>query len=185
MVKSKDDYDKRMDDSRFKNFDKVLDPSYGQKQYQILIVGLLLVCTVFAVTTIFNTLNTPKESAQQLYDDGLNITYIPEIKSFSITFSNPKSDSLLLMTSIKIPFDTSTADPYLNVYQYSTSEFPANITYVPSQKVTNINHIVTVTLMKKTGNYTYIYSVIPDTEDKMWQGTGQYVKQINEVFNKT
>lgn len=185
MVKAKDDYKRRMDDSRFKNFDKVLDPSYGQKQYYILIIGLLIVCSLFMVTTILNTLNAPKESVQQLYEDGLNISYIPEVKSFSITFTNPKIDSLSLIASIKIPFDTSTADPYLNVYQYSTSEFPANITYTPSQKVANLNHIVTITLIKETGNYTYIYSTIPDTDDKMWQGTGKYVKQINEVFNKT
>jgi len=185
MVKAKEDYKRRMDDSRFKDFDKVLDPSYGQKQYYILILGLLIVCSIFMVTTILNALNPPEETIKQLYEEGLNISYMPEVKSFSITYLDPKHDSLTLITSIKIPFDTSTADPYLNVYQYSTSEFPANITYAPSQKVANINHIVMVTLIKETGNYTYVYSTIPETEDKMWQGTGKYVKQIGEVFNKT
>jgi hypothetical protein len=186
MVKAKNDYDRRMDDSRFKNFDKVLDPSYGQKQYYILIAGLFIICIIFAATTIFNALNAPTASSQQvLYEEGLNISYMPEYKIFSITYSNPKNDVSSIITSIKVPYDTYTSDPYLKVYDYSTSKFPANITYTPSQKVSNLNHIVTVTLIKEAGNYTYAYSTIPDTEDKMWQGTGQYVKKINEVLNKT
>jgi len=42
MVKSKDDYDARKDDSRFSKFDKMLDPSYGQKQFYVLATGLII-----------------------------------------------------------------------------------------------------------------------------------------------
>jgi hypothetical protein len=58
-----------------------------------------------------------------------------------------------------------------------------NITYAPPSKVSTLNHIVLVTLIKNTGNYTYTYTVTPDMENKMWEGTGKYLQQIEEMLN--
>jgi hypothetical protein len=183
MVKLKDDYKEESEDSRFKEFDKQLDPSYGQKQYYILLLGLAIIFIIFTITTIIgmssSLSNTPP------YEAGLNISYIPNDKIFSITFTNPQNDTLLLASLIQVPFDVQTPNSnYLTVYQYSSSKFPININYTPSERILNINHFVTVTLIKDTGNYTYIYSVIPDTENKMWSGSGKYIQQIEGVFNK-
>lgn len=187
MVKAKSDYDRRMDDSRFEKFDKAVDPSNNQKQYYILIAGIILLCGFFAITTSINYMNTSAQPGDTTsFEKGLNISYKPDEKIFSITFSNPDNDTTHLITDIKIPFDTqSTTMPYLTVYEYSTSEFPVNITYTPAPKSSNIGHSVTVTLVKSTGNYTYTYSIIPDTENKMWQGTGQYIHKVQEIFNQT
>jgi len=187
MVKAKNDYDKRMDDSRFKNFDKMLDSSYGKKQYYILIIGLIIIGIMLFSSITTNYFNPPEiNEVQTLYEKGLNISYSPEYKLISITFSNPNIDTTSFSTIIQIPFDMSQSTTnYIPVYEYSTSKFPVNITYSPSPKISNINHIILVTLIKDTGNYTYTYSVIPDTENKMWQGTGQYIQKITEVFNKT
>jgi hypothetical protein len=128
----------------------------------------------------------PSPQEEIVYEEGLNISYTPNEKMFSITFSNPNNDTINLATTIKIPFDTQSASmPYLTVYEYSTSEFPANITYFPAKKTSHIGHTVTVTLIKDTGNYTYAYSIIPDTENKMWEGTGKYIEGVQELFNQT
>ena len=187
MIKAKSDYDRRMDDSRFEKFDKAVDPSNNQKQYYILIAGIILLCGFFAITTSINYMNTSAQPGDITnYEKGLNISYNPDDKLFYILFSNPNNDTYNLATNIKIPFDSQSATvPYLTVYEYSTSNFPANITYAPASKASNIAHTVTVTLVKSTGNYTYAYSIIPDTENKMWQGTGQYINKIQEVFNQT
>ena len=104
-----------------------------------------------------------------------------------ITFSNPDNDTLKLATLIQVPYDAASQSNlrYIQVYDYSTSKFPINITYTPSPKIANLQHIVLVTLVKETGNYTYTYSVIPDTENKMWEGTGKYVNRVQEAFNIT
>lgn len=188
MVKAKSDYNRRMDDSRFEKFDKALDPSNNQKQYYILVAGIVLLCGFFAITTSLNYMDTTNQPGGDTpnFEKGLNISYTPDNKMFSIKFDNPNNDTMNLNTNIKIPFDTESATmPYLTVYEYSTSEFPANITYLPAPKSSNIAHTVTVTLVKYTGNYTYAYSIIPDTENKMWEGTGQYIHKIEEMFNQT
>lgn len=186
MVKANDNnYDKRIDDSRFKKFDKVLDPSRGQKQFYILLIGILVIGGIFLISTSMNYLDTSIQSADPvLYEKGLNMSYSPNEKLILISFSNPNNDTSKLLTVIQVPFDTTqTAIRYIPVYEYSSSDFPLNITYAPSQKISNINHVILITLIKETGNYTYTYSVIPDTENKLWQGTGKYVQQITEVFN--
>lgn len=187
MVKSKDDYDARKDDSRFSKFDKMLDPSYGQKQFYVLATGLIILAIAFMITTIIPYYSdTTNQTTKSLYENGLNISYIPQNKTFYISFTNPHEDTLDFKSRIQIPFDSqNSAMPYLSVYEYSTTKFPVNITYTPSEKVLNINHIVIVTLIKETGNYTYAYNVIPETENRMWDGTGKYIKQINEVFNRS
>lgn len=185
MVKSKEDYDKRMDDSRFKNFDKVLDPAYGQKQYYILMAGLILMCVLLATPVILTYINASEQSeVSSIYENGLNISYEPSEKSMYIIFSNPNNDTLKLVTLIQVPYDAASQTNlrYIQVYDYSTSKFPINITYTPSPKIANLQHIVLVTLVKETGNYTYTYSVIPDTENKLWEGTGQYLDKITGVF---
>jgi hypothetical protein len=185
MVKSKEDYSRRMNEDRFKNFDKAIDTTSGQKQYFVLLVGLVVIGIVFVATSSINLMTTVNNHTESnLYEDGLNISYIPSDKMFHIDFSNPQSDTMTLMTLIQVPFDPQTGSAYLKVYEYSTNKFPVNITYIPSQKSSNLNHIVTVTLIKETGNYTYAYSVIPDTENKMWQGTGQYLDQITGLFKQ-
>jgi hypothetical protein len=186
MVKTKDNNcDKKIDDSRFKDFDKVLDPSYGQKQFSILLIGLLVIGGIFLITTSLNYFDTTTQITNSiLYEKGLNISYSPDDKLISISFSNPNNDTLNLLTFIQVPFDTTQSTTrYIPVYEYSTSKFPLNITYSPAQQISNINHIVLVTLVKETGNYTYSYSVIPDTENKMWRGTGQYLQKISKVIN--
>jgi len=186
MVKAKDDYDKRMDDSRFAKFDKVLDPTYGQKQFNILIIGLLFIGSLIFVTTAVNYIGISSQNVTNttLYEEGLIMSYSPEEKLFHISFTNPHNDTTSLSALIKIPFDSqSPTNPYLSVYDYSTSTFPVNITYAPAAKVLNVNYISIVTLVKETGNYTYTYIVIPDTENKMWQGTGKYLDQITKVLN--
>ena len=184
MVKSKTDYDKRMDDARFENFDKVLDPSYGQKQFNILIAGIIVICCILFVTTALNYIEPTKTNETSLYEDGLTISYIPNDKLFKIEFTNPKEDTTGLSTTIKVPFDSMTSQiTYINVYEYSTTKFPTNITYIPSVKSSSATHTVMVTLLKDSGNYTYTYSILPDTENRMWQGTGKYVERISEVFN--
>jgi hypothetical protein len=184
MVKAKTNYDKRMDDSRFENFDKVLDPSYGQKQFNILIIGIIVICCILFITTTLNYLEPTKHIEPSLYEDGLNISYIPSDKLFHITFSNPKVDTLGMSTIIKAPLDSTTSPAtYITVYEYSTTEFPANITYYPSIKASSATHTVLITLLKSSGNYTYTYSIIPDTENRMWDGTGKYIEKLSEVFN--
>lgn len=191
MVKSKDDYDKRTNDSRFEKFDRILDPSYGKKQYYILLAGLIIMGVILSITTSTSYLNTSSQPAESLYENGLNISYTPNEKMFHILFSNPENDTITATTSIKIPFDSqsstfdssSTMTPYLTVYEYSTSKFPMNVTYAPPSKVSTLNHIVLVTLIKNTGNYTYTYTVTPDMENKMWEGTGKYLQQIGEILN--
>ena len=188
MVKAKDDYDKRMDDSRFKNYDKVLDPSYGQKQYYILMAGIILMCVMLAIPVVLTYVNASEQSAvSSIYENGLNISYEPSEKSMYITFSNPNNDTLKIATLIQVPYDAASQANlrYIQVYDYSTSKFPTNITYTPSLKIANLQHIVLVTLVKETGNYTYTYSVIPDTENKLWEGTGQYIDKITKVFNSS
>lgn len=184
MVKAKSDYDKRMDDSRFKNFDKVLDPSYGQKQYYILVIGLCVLGVMLVASIATPYMNPSSTETPVLYEEGLNISYIPSEKIISITFSNPNHDTSALVADIQVPFDTTMVQPtkYISAYAYTTTEFPVNISYSPSQKISNINHITLVTLVKETGNYTYTYSVIPDVDNKMWQGTGQYLDKIAGVF---
>jgi hypothetical protein len=188
LVKAKNDYDKRMDDSRFKNFDKVLDPSYGQKQYYILMAGIVLMCAMLATPMILTSINSSQQSAiSSIYENGLNISYEPSDKAMYISFSNPNNDTLNLISTIQVPFDIASQSNlrYIQVYDYSTSKFPTNIIYLPSPKIANFQHIVLVTLVKETGNYTYTYSVIPDTENKLWEGTGQYVEKITKVFNQS
>lgn len=188
MVKAKDDYDKRMDDSRFKNFDKVLDPSYGQKQYYILMAGLIFTCILLATPIVLTYVNASSEAEiSTIYENGLNISYEPSEKLMYITFSNPNNDTLKLATLIQVPYDAASQSNlrYIQVYDYSTSKFPINITYAPSPKIAYLQHIVLVTLVKETGNYTYTYSVIPDTENKLWEGTGQYIEKITKVFNSS
>jgi hypothetical protein len=188
LVKAKDDYDKRMDDSRFKNFDKVLDPSYGQKQYYILVAGLIFVCVMLATPMVLTYMNSSQQAtASSIYENGLNISYEPSNKVMYVTFSNPNNDTLNLITTIQVPYDAASQANlrYIQVYDYSTSKFPTNITYSPSPKISNLQHIILVTLVKETGNYTYTYSAIPDTENKLWEGTGQYVDKITKVFNQS
>jgi hypothetical protein len=38
-----------------------------------------------------------------------------------------------------------------------------------------------VTLIKNTGNYTYIYTTIPETENKLWDGMGKYINDIKNI----
>lgn len=188
MVKAKSDYDKRMDDSRFTKFDKVLDPAYGQKQYYILVIGLILICTMLIIPVILTYVNSSHQSEVELiYEDGLNISYTPSEKLMYITFTNPNNDTLRLITLIQVPYDINSQSNlrYIPAYEYSTSKFPVNITYSPSPKIANLQHITLVTLIKETGNYTYTYSVIPDTENKLWEGTGKYVNKVQEAFNIT
>lgn len=186
MVKSKEDYDRRQDDSRFKNFDKVLDPSYGQKQYYILIVGIIFVLAMLITPLVLTSINASDQKAvESIYEDGLNISYTPSEKLFHIDYTDPNHNTLNLITLIQVPYDAASQTNlrYIPVYEYSTSKFPTNITYSPSPKISNFNHIVLVTLVKETGNYTYTYSVLPDTENKLWEGTGQYIDKITKVFN--
>jgi hypothetical protein len=188
LVKAKDDYDKRMDDSRFKNFDKVLDPSYGRKQYYILMAGLIFTCVMLATPVVLTYMNSSQQTAATYsYENGLNISYEPSEKVMYITFSNPNNDTLNLVTTVQVPYDAASQTNlrYIQVYDYSTSKFPTNITYTPSTKIAYLQHIVLVTLIKETGNYTYTYSVIPETENKLWEGTGQYVDKITKVFNQS
>src|SRR5512138_1717663 len=106
MVKSKDDYERRKDDSRFKNFDKVLDPTYGQRQYYILILGIIVVCGMLVASALLNSMSASKEAdTKVLYEDGLNISYVPEDKVFSVTFDNPKQDTIAVSTLVQVPFD--------------------------------------------------------------------------------
>jgi hypothetical protein len=123
MVKSKDDYEQKKDDSRFKNFDKVLDPSYGQKQYYILILGLFIVFSMILLPAIINSTSPKETETKILYENGLNISYIPEDKIFSVIFTNPKQDTLAVTTLIQVPFDLQTStSTYLTVYEHTSSE---------------------------------------------------------------
>lgn len=188
MIKEKENYDKRTDDSRFKRFDKLIDPAYGKKQYYILMAGLVLMCIMLATPLILTSINASSQAeVSMIYENGLNISYEPSEKLMYITFSNPNTDTLKLTTLIQVPYDAASQANlrYIQVYDYSTSKFPVNITYLPSPKIANLQHIVLVTLVKETGNYTYTYSVIPDTENKLWEGTGQYIEKITKVFNQT
>lgn len=147
--------------------------------------GIIIVCAMLISNIFLTSFTTPNAETTSLYENGLNISYIPENKIFSITFTNPKTDTITLSTLIQVPFDTQTVTPtYLTVYEYSSSEFPINITYSPYERVASVTHFVTVTLIKETGNYTYVYTVVPDTENKLWKETGKYIKQIKSVFNK-
>jgi hypothetical protein len=186
MVKSKNDYDARKDDSRFAKFDKMLDPTYGQKQFYVLVIGLIILSSMLILTMVVPYFNASNETTKSLYDDGLNISYIPSEKLFHISFTNPHNDTLNFVSHIKVPFDSqNSAMPYLSVYEYSTTKFPVNITYVPSTNLMNVNHITIVTLIKENGNYTYAYTIIPETENNLWQGTGKYIEQIQGVFNRS
>jgi hypothetical protein len=184
MVKPKENYDKSSDDSRFEKFDKILDPTYSQKQFYILAIGIFVVCCIFAATTIINSLNAIETVKTSPYEDGLNISYIAKDKVFSITFTNPHSDTISASTIIQVPFDAQSSNPsYIKVYEYSSSDFPIRINYTPSQSVSTVNHYVTVTLIKDTGNYTYFYTAVPESENKMWDGIGKYIQGANGMFN--
>jgi len=184
MVKSREDREKESN-LRFEKYDVVMDPSYGQKQYYVLVAGIILVSSLILLNALFTMSNTEVKS-KILYEEGLNISYIPEDKLISVSFTNPKSDTLALSTIIQVPFDTNAQFPsYLTVYEYSSSEFPKTINYTPSVSVSNLNHFVTVTLLKKTGNYTYVYVAVPENENKLWDGMGKYVKNVENIVNKS
>lgn len=187
MVKSKDDYERRQDDSRFKKFDQLIDPTSNDKQYIILVIGISLMFCLLSAPFLLKLVSEPDPVAltNNEYEKGLNISYIPKDKVVSISFTNPNNDTLAMATSIKIPFDTQTAIPtYMTVYESTATKFPSTINYTPSEKISEINHFVMVTLIKESGNYSYVYTVSPQTENKMWDGVGKYINGISNIFIK-
>ena len=185
MVKSKDDYNRRIDDSRFKKFDQLIDPSYGDKQYIILIIGIIVASPLLIGPLIIKTITLSPETEviENQYEKGLNMTYIPKDKIFSVSFTNPSEDTLSMVTIVKIPFDMQTSTPtYMTVYESTTSKFPSTINYTPSEKVSDINHFIMVTLIKESGNYSYVYTAVPRAENRLWEGAGKYINGVTDIF---
>jgi hypothetical protein len=170
MVKKMDDYINRTNDKRFEKYDKMIAPdSSGKKQTIILSIGLAILLIIMGYNT-FADMNKP---APPKFDYGLNISYSPESSIYFIDYTNPNQTALEMNVNIDVPYFNTGTSGYSSVYKTSTKEFPANISYIPYDKA--LEHVLTITLVKPMGNYTYYYSNNPGDDERIYNGLTKYV----------
>lgn len=174
MVKKMDDYNNRMDDRRFEKFDRAITGNENDKKFATIITIGLIISFLWLVGSLF--LESQKPPVMK-YDYGLNISYSPESSSYFIDYTNPNNTATSLIVDIKIPLGKD----YQSVYSREVKEFPTNISYRPSNS--DYNHIVSVNIIKQSGNYTYFYSNVPSDDDKMYNGLFKYTEPFNNVIS--
>lgn len=173
-----DDYSTRTDESRFKKWDDLISPSSdnSKKMSIILIIG-----SIISIAMLGSSLITEFGKEEPLkYDYGLNISYDAQSSHYYIDFTNPNQTVSSLLVNIKIPYTTSTTSTYTTVYETSSSSFPSNISYKPYDKT--MEHIITVTLVKPSGNYTCFFTNNPGDDDKIYNGITKYTDEINKYI---
>jgi hypothetical protein len=178
MVRNMDDYESRVSDDRFKKWDDLISQSdSGRKVSVILTIGSVI-CIVMLGMSLFSELGKP---TPQKYDYGLNISYDSPSSSYFIDYTNPNNTVSSIGVNVKIPYSTTDASAYTTIYETSTSTFPVNISYKPYNK--NMEHIVMVTLVKPTGNYTCFFTNVPSDDDKMYENVIVHTDGISKYLS--
>jgi len=117
----------------------------------------------------------------QKYDFGLNISYDSPSSSYYVDFTNPNNTVSSMDVNVKIPYSTSDTSSYTTIYETSASSFPSNISYKPYNK--NMEHIIMVTLVKPTGNYTCFFTNVPGDDDKMYENVVKHTNEISKYLS--
>lgn len=160
MVKSKSDYDRRSDDTRFHKWDRLISGHGSNKENKmgiILAIGIIVCSVLFTISYIKNPTILPQAGSNS-YEDGLSINYNSDLRSYVVSFSNKYNDTSAMMVQVSIIYDQMIPNQVL-VFDRNIKTFPSIVSFRPS--VINSKHIVSVTLSKPSGNYTYIYDSIP------------------------
>jgi hypothetical protein len=172
-----DDYVNRKSDKRFEKYDKMIAPdSSGNKQTIILSIGFAILLIMLG----YNAFMEMDKPVPVKYDYGLNISYSPESSIYFIDYTNPNQTAIEMDVNIDVPYFNTGTSGYSSVYKTSTKEFPANISYKPYDKA--IEHAISVTIIKSTGNYTYFFSNNPADEERIYNGITKYVDQVKGLI---
>ena len=172
-----DNYPNRMSDKRFEKFDKMISIETiknEQKISYLLSMGIVILLIGLGVSTYMDMGKpTPPK-----YDYGLNISYDPESSTYFIDYTNPNKTASDMNINIEIPYFTTKATEYSSVYKTSVNTFPANISYKPYNK--DIEHAITVTIAKPTGNYTYFFTNNPGDDEKIYNAITKYTNNLDK-----
>ena len=179
MVKGYDNYPERRNDDRFKKFDAIITNNDNSKKVTIILeIGIIICAVIFGISQLLQAV----QPIPPQYDLGLNISYDPQSSSYYINYTNPNQTTTSMDVIIKIIYSTTPTSAYSTVYSTSINKFPSNISYIPSNK--DMSHIITVTLTKSSGNYSYFFTNTPSDDDKLYVGVTQYGNIIYNTINK-
>jgi hypothetical protein len=179
MVKKMDNYAERMSDRRFEKFDRMISVeaiNHEKRISYILTIGVVVLLIGLMISSVMN-LGKP---VPPKYDYGLNMSYDPETSTYFVDYTNPNQTASNMNVNIEVPYFNTGTSGYSSVYKTSTDTFPANISYKPYDK--GIEHAITVTIMKQTGNYTYFFTSNPSDEERIYNGLTKYTKQIDKYI---
>ena len=172
-----DDYTNRMSDKRFEKFDRLISIeaiNSEKKISYILTIGVIILLAGLGITTYMDM----GKPLPPKYDYGLNISYDPESSTYFVDYTNPNQTASMMDVNIEVPYFNTGTSGYSTVYKTSTDIFPANISYKPYDKT--LEHVVTITLVKSIGNYTYYFSNNPGDDERIYNGLTKYVDMVNK-----
>jgi len=188
MVKAGEDYKNRKDDSRFKKWDDSINSVNDLKKSRVLIIGLTVLLSWIIISAMFSLMAgkspvgdiTGTSGPASEYEQGLNITYDPKSSMYIIEYNNIFNTTKEMRTLI---YNDGPEQLYGGLYpayfDNITSGFPVNITFKPYEK--DLSTRVVVTLIKPTGNYTYMYANIPSEADKTHQLASSYEDTLKPI----
>jgi hypothetical protein len=179
MAKHMDNYTNRIDDRRFEKWDRMISSNDNSKKVSIILTVGCIVSLLLLGSSFLIDMGKPIPSK---YDFGLNISYDPASSIYFIDYTNPNQTTTNLNVDIKVPYSTSYSSAYSTVYTTTTSSFPTNISYKPYNK--DMEHVVTVTLIKPAGNYTCFFSNTPSDDEKLYNGVTKYTDEIDRYLTK-
>lgn len=174
-----DDYAERMNDRRFEKFDKLISPEFAKNEKRttiILTIGIIILLVGLGISSY---LEMGKPTPPK-YEYGLNISYNPESSVYFIDYTNPNQTASIMNVNIEVPYFNTGTSGYSSVYKTSSSIFPTNISYKPYNK--DIEHAITITITKPTGNYTYFFSNNPGDEERIYNGLTKYTNRIDKYM---
>ena len=177
MVKKMDNYVERMSDKRFEKFDKMISIeaiNNEKKISYILTIGVVILLIGLGISTYMDM----GKPLPPKYEYGLNVSYDPESSIYFIDYTNPNQTTSIMNVDIEVPYFNAGTSGYSSVYKTSSNTFPTNISYKPYNK--DIEHAITITITKPTGNYTYFFSNNPGDEERIYNGLTKYTNQIDK-----
>jgi hypothetical protein len=173
LPRQKSDLELSREESRWKKWDDQLsgESPAQKKQFQILLVGLIILFGLGGLNYFMNA----SAPIPIKYELGLNISYEPKSSQYMITYDNVNLTTNSLLVTISTPLDNiDDKITYVTKFEREEKTFPVNITYTPYNK--DLPHVVSVTLTKTTGNYTYIYTNRPVETDSMYNNFERWLK---------